>query len=160
MTDRGQTRSPESGETTARRADADRGPLPERDRLFQVHGDVVGEQGHGEVGQFLAGLHHVQGAAQTRTGPVENGEALTRLPTRGDVGADDAHPERFAVGALEALERHRERLLGALARRQPRPVLVDLGRTVLEDLPHHRLDRFGIGTGQDVGERRGPGGGA
>ena len=43
-------------------------------------------------------------------------------------------------------------MLRALTRRQPGPVLVDLGRTVLEDLPHHRLNRFGIGTGQYLGE--------
>lgn len=80
------------------------GALPERDRLLQVHGDVVGEQRHGQVCQFLADLCHVQGAAQMRTGLAEDGEALTRPPARGDVGADGAHPQRLAVGALEALK--------------------------------------------------------
>ena len=65
---------------------------------------MVGEQRHGQVGQFLAGLHHVQGAAQTRTGLAQDGEALTRPPARGDVSADDAHPQCLAVGALEALK--------------------------------------------------------
>jgi hypothetical protein len=102
--DRGQTGTSETGEALARRADADRGPLPERDRLLQVHDDVVGEQRHGQVGQFLAGLHHIQGAAQTRTDLAEDGEALTRPSARGDVSADDAHPQRLAVGALEALK--------------------------------------------------------
>jgi hypothetical protein len=128
------------------------GPVTARHRLLQVDGDVVGEQGHGEVGQFLAGLHHVQVVAKSRAGLTEDGEAVARTSTLGDVDADDAHPERLAVGALKADERGRERVFPTRARRQPRPVLVHPGDAALEHLPHHRLKRLGLGPGQYVGE--------
>ena len=63
----------------------------------------------------------------------------------GDIDAHGAHPQRLAVGVLEAEERGRERVLPARTRRRPRPVLVDLGGAALQHLPHHCLERFGLG---------------
>jgi hypothetical protein len=119
--DRGLTGTEEDGRATAQQVEPGRGLFAERDGFRQVDGGVVGQHGHGEVGQFLPGLHDVQGAADTRTDLSEDGKALAYPPAAGAVNADAANPQRLAVRVLEI--RGRERVPPVRIFRRPRPVL-------------------------------------